>query len=107
MAIPYEARRAVYQAAIATNGIERQTLVAIEEMAELTKELAKCFRPGGTTTEKLVDEIADVLVMMEQMQLIFDLNLQVPDRVDFKIHRLAVRLGVEPEVEEFYHVDLC
>lgn len=99
--IPYEARRWVYQAAIATNGIERQIMVAIEEMSELTKELAKSFRPGGTSTEKLVDEIADVFVMMEQMQHIFDMNDQLPERVGFKIRRLAERLGV-PELLEGY-----
>lgn len=99
--IPYEARRAVYQAAIATNGIERQIMVAVEEMAELTKELAKCFRPDGTSTERIVDEIADVLVMMEQMQLIFDVKYQVPGRVGFKVRRLAERLGV-PELLEGY-----
>ena len=93
--IPYEVRRKVYEAAIATNGIERQVIVAIEEMAELTKELAKAFRPEGTSTDRLVDEVADVLIMMEQMSLIFDANAAVRARMDFKVRRLADRIGMQ------------
>ena len=90
--IPYEERRAVYEEAIATYGIERQIMMAVEEMAELTKELAKSFRPGGTTLEKLVDEIADVTIMVEQLRLGFDANQRVQDRIDYKVQRLAKRL---------------
>lgn len=99
--IPYEARRWVYQAAIATNGIERQIMVAIEEMSELTKELAKAFRRDGTTLEKLTDEIADVTIMMEQLRLIFEVNDRVQERMDFKVRRLAQNLGVPEILEEF------
>lgn len=99
--IPYEARRWVYQSAIATNGIERQIMVAIEEMSELTKELAKAFRRDGTTLEKLTDEIADVTIMMEQLRLIFEVNDRVQERMDFKVRRLAQNLGVPEILEEF------
>lgn len=90
--IPYEERKAVYTEAIDANGIERQVIVAIEEMAELTKELAKSFRPGGTTLEKIVDEIADVTVMTEQLRLIFNVNTEVQERIDYKVQRLAQRI---------------
>ena len=93
--IPYEVRRKVYEAAIATNGIERQVIVSIEEMAELTKELAKSFRPGGTSTEKLVDEIVDVAIMLEQLRLIFDVDMQVLEHRDVKVRRLADRIGMQ------------
>ena len=101
--IPYEARRAVYQAAIAHYGVDGQIWLAVEEMSELTNELAKLQR-DRTTVEALVDELADVTIMMEQLRLMFGLNKEVQDRIDFKVHRLAVRVGAEPEVEEFYHV---
>ena len=90
--IAYEERRKIYEAAIDTNGIERQIMVAVEEMAELTKELAKAFRPQGTTLEKLTDEIADVTIMMEQLRLIFGVNVSVQERMDFKVRRLQTRL---------------
>lgn len=89
----YEERRAVYFAAIDHYGSDSQILMAVEEMAELTKELAKTFRPNETTTEKLVDEIADVVVMLEQLRLIFDVNEEVQERIDFKVQRLAQRIG--------------
>lgn len=89
----YEERRPVYEAAIAHYGKNCQILMAVEEMAELTKELAKAFRPSGTTVEKLVDEIADVTIMMEQLRIIFDVNDDVQERIGFKVHRLAQRIG--------------
>lgn len=99
MLIPYEKRQAVYKAAIATNGESVQLWKAIEEMSELTKELAKLVC-GGATLEGLVDEIADVTVMMEQLRLIFNVNEAVQDRIDFKVARLADRLGLPREVLE-------
>ena len=90
--IPYEVRKAVYEKAIAHYGTESQVMVAVEEMAELTKELAKAFRPDGTTPEKIIDEIADVTVMMEQLRLIFHINKPVQDHIDYKVSRLAKRL---------------
>lgn len=91
--IPYEVRKAVYDDAITHYGKESQIMMAVEEMAELTKELAKAFRPDGTTREKLTDEIADVTIMMEQLRLVFDMNAEVQDRIDYKVQRLAQRVG--------------
>ncbi len=92
--IPYEVRKVVYDAAIAHYGTESQIWMAVEEMSELLKELAKGRRPGGTTAEALVDEIADVTIMMEQLRLIFNVNQPVQDRIDYKVQRLAQRIGV-------------
>ena len=91
--IPYEVRKAVYGDAIAHYGRESQIMMAVEEMAELTKELAKAFRPAGTTREQLMDEIADVTIMMEQLRLVFDMNEEVQGRIDYKVQRLAQRIG--------------
>lgn len=90
--IPYEERKAVYEAAIAHYGEDSQIWVAVEEMAELMKELAKEHRPSGTTLEALVDEIADVTIMMEQLRLIFNINDAVQHRMDYKIKRLLNRI---------------
>ena len=90
--IPYEERKAVYTAAIAHYGPESRFWLAVEEMAELMKELAKGHRPGGTTAEALVDEIADVTIMMEQLRLVFNVNEAVQDRIDYKVTRLLNRI---------------
>ncbi len=92
MSMTYEERRAVYETAIEHYGPVNQAIVAVEEMAELTKELAKSFRPEGSTLEKLVDELADVTVMVEQLRLAFHINNAVQDRIDYKVRRLAQRI---------------
>ncbi len=100
--IPYEARRAVYEAAFAANGKDLQIWKAVEEMAELTKELAK-FKGGDYRNQPgLVDEIADVTVMMEQLRIMFGINEAVQARMDFKVRRLARRLGVASKVADLY-----
>jgi len=92
-----EERIRIYEAALCKYGPKSQMQVAIEEMAELTKELCKVFRTKkGTAPEKegLIDEISDVAIMLEQLQFIFSLNGMIEERMDFKIERLAKRLGL-------------
>ena len=92
--IPYEMRRPVYEAALSRYGVYSQLWKAIEEMSELTNEIAK-DHAGGSTQEALIDEIADVTIMMEQLRLIYDVNEAVQERIDFKMRRLAQRIGYE------------
>lgn len=65
--------------------------MAIEEMSELTKEICKTFR-GVYNEENLVDEIADVEIMLEQLKQIHDLNAKVYKRKEHKKKRLEKRL---------------
>ncbi len=92
MKIPYNVRKVVYEEAIKTFGTVSQIWMAVEEMSELTKELAKGQRPNGTSAAALADEIADVTIMMEQLGILFEVNQQVQDRIDFKVERLAQRI---------------
>ena len=59
--------------AIRQNGYKMQTMVAIEEMAELTKELVKFMR-GEHNTDAIAEEIADVEIMIRQMKIIYDIK---------------------------------
>ena len=87
-------RKNLYERAIKHYGIESQMTMAIEEMSELTKEICKTFR--GTYNEKnLVDEIADVEIMLEQLKQIHDLNEKVYKRKEHKKKRLEKRLDDE------------
>lgn len=86
-------RKRVYAKAFNVYGTERQRMVAIEEMAELTKELCKIQR-DGTTMDKLVDEITDVKIMVEQLVLMFDCKDEVYHRMRQKIDRLIKRMEV-------------
>ena len=89
--ISYEERKAVYETAIETWGLESQVWMVIEEMSELQKEICKARR-GKNDPDALADEIADVTIMLEQLRLMFDLNGLVCQHMDFKIARLRKRL---------------
>lgn len=72
-------------------GIFLQKLVAIEEMAELIKEIIKSFR-GEKNRENIVEEIADVEIMMQQLSLIHDCTFDVVEMRRKKIERLKKRI---------------
>lgn len=85
-------RAFVYGQAVVKYGIDAQIVVCIEELAELQKELCKALR-SNCNSENLIDELADVQIMVEQMRLLFDSeNNAVGDRIKFKIERLKKRL---------------
>ena len=90
--INYEDRKKVYQAALRKWGVGLQTMMAVEEMSELTKEICKIKR-GKMDLDALADEIADVTIMLEQLREIYGLNDAVCDHMDAKILRLQSRVG--------------
>lgn len=93
--VTYEERRATYEVALQRWGEQAQTMMAIEEMSELTKEICKIGR-GKADMEALADEIADVTIMLEQLRLIYDINDAVCRHMDMKVLRLQGRLGLDP-----------
>ena len=92
--VSFEERNTVYEAAFRKYGPEAQTQMAIEEMSELIKEICKIFRGKGAL-EHLAEEVADVLITIEQLQLIYDIGDQVDKHMDRKIRWLQERLGME------------
>lgn len=90
--IDYQTRKQVYIDAIEKYGHTAQTMVAIEEMSELTKELCKLINRGGNNMDRVAEEIADVTIMLEQLRIIFDVNAAVCDYMDAKIERLHMRI---------------
>lgn len=62
-----------YKQAIETYGVRMQKLMAIEEMSELTKEICKDFR-GLLDREHLIEEMADVMIMLDQMLLLYKIS---------------------------------
>ena len=68
-----EERMKIYVRLEEQKGKKHQLSVAIEEMAELTKELTKFTREDSyTNSKKVCEEIADVKVMIEQLERFFD-----------------------------------
>lgn len=81
-----------YKQAIETYGEKAQKLMAIEEMSELTKEICKDFR-GLLDREHLIEEVADVLIMLDQMLLMYEISGdEIQQMRERKIERLKERM---------------
>lgn len=87
--------QAVCHAAVHTCGKEHQKLLAIEEMSELTKALCKDTRYPNTPAvlDNIAEEIADVRIMLDQLEYIFGNSEDVKKYKGKKIKRLAERLN--------------
>lgn len=79
----------ILQKAIETYGINIQLDILQEECAELIQAVSKYKRYGKE--DGLFEEMADVLIMIEQMQIFFG-NDEVERQRQKKIERLAERL---------------
>lgn len=83
----------VLQNAIDTYGTDNQLMVAVEELSELQKEICKAFR-GQFNEQNLIEEIADVLIMIEQVKMIYGIrDKDVDVEIGVKLSRLHGRLG--------------
>ena len=72
-------------------GANSQRIVAIEEMSELTKELCKVSR-GEENAAHIAEEIADVRIMLDQMEILFDCAGASEVYQAAKVERLRKRL---------------
>ncbi len=92
----------VLQKAIDTYGMYAQLDMCIEEMSELTKAICKYKRLGASNPnivpviENLEEETADVLIMIEQIKMMFDSH-NIEQQTEYKIKRLAERLDMSNE----------
>ena len=84
------------------NGEANQRRMAIEECSELIKALCKYDRYfADEDVDKrilrlnIIEEMADVEIMLEQLKLMFDFNGDFEKAKESKLKRLARRLGVE------------
>lgn len=85
----------VYLRAIDHYGVATQLVVAIEEMAELVKEITKAFR-GKANKSNIIEEMADVEIMLDQLKLIVEISDQDVDEIKMlKILRLNNRINEE------------
>ena len=96
--MPMEEQR-VFVDALCTFGPDKQMLVLIEEMAELTKEIIK-YKRGRDNLREIAEEMTDVRIMLDQMTLHFQNGgLQQQIRLE-KVERLKHRVAFEVE-EDF------
>ena len=90
-----QAEKDLYERNIQYHGIEQETTIAMEECSELIQAISKCKRYGciDKYRENLIEEIADVLIIINELQLIYDIsdsdienikNTKM-DRMDYRI----------------------
>ena len=89
-------RDEILKKALQHYGANLQLIVAIEEMSELTKELCKVSR-GEENAAHIAEEIADVRIMLDQLEIMFDCAGAAAAYQAAKVERLRKRL------EETYH----
>lgn len=71
---------------------DKQIIICIEEMSELTKELCKNLR-GHYNLDKIYEEMADVYITLTQMQLLFQMDVETLEyMINKKIERTKERL---------------
>ena len=86
-----EYREIIYRKAFERFGKFNQITVAIEELSELQKELCKVLR-GNMNIENVVEEIADVEIMIEQLRIMFNSDRDIEKVKAQKIERLECRM---------------
>lgn len=79
-------------------GEGNQIIKAIEECAELQKELTTDFLTLSQNSiaidvDSLSSEIADVTIMLEQLKIMFNCSESVEDWIDYKIKRQIERMA--------------
>lgn len=78
-------------------GADAQIAKAVEELAELQQALCKylCTR-SESVRDNIIEEIADVEIMLQQIKMIFNINQSEVENVkDFKLSRLAERIAAD------------
>lgn len=83
-----------YEKIIDHYGADAQKVKAIEELSELQKEIAKDLIGQGSI-ENVAEEIADVQIMLRQLQMIYgidysDLNKIMSEKTLRTLYRIAV-----------------
>lgn len=85
----------LYQRALRVWGKEPQMLQVIEEMSELTKEILKNVNRKKDNVAEIIEETADVEIMLSQLKCCY----QIADEVEnYKIEKLK---KIEKRLDEW------
>jgi hypothetical protein len=86
----------IYTKVIAKYGVKTQLTKVLEELAELSVEISHAIFSKGDRA-KIIEELSDVEIMLEQIKIIFEIN--ETEVVKVKVKKLA-RLQKLLESEE-------
>ncbi|MBQ9235222.1 MAG: hypothetical protein IJ184_01985 [Alphaproteobacteria bacterium] len=82
----------IYERALRTWGKVPQMLQCIEEMSELIKEILKDVNRHKDNLSEIVEETADVEIMLEQLKYCYGIHQQVEEYKQGKLLKIAKRL---------------
>lgn len=98
--LPTTNRPEVLQECVNTYGAEAQVDMAVEEMSELTKALLKYCRKEAqgskdleAARENILEEVADVIIMLTQLIMIYGGRDLVQETIENKVDRQIKRLA--------------
>ena len=86
---------AVLEENIKEHGVVLETVIATEECAELIQAISKVKRYGfvGEYKDNLIEEIADVSIVIREIMMIFGIpDGDINEVIDSKIQRIKKRL---------------
>ncbi len=87
-----EQSRTDLKAIVEHYGINAQLTMCLEEMSELSKEICK-YQRGVLHLNAIMEEVADVLITIEQVRLIFCItDYEIQNIIENKIHRTLMRI---------------
>lgn len=89
----------VLKNALEAFGSKHQLLKVIEEMSELQVELSKHLAGEGDRSA-LIDELADTIITLRQLELYLDAERELTQHVNFKVSRLLERIEKSTKVPE-------
>lgn len=75
------------QTIVARNGIEKQHIIVMEELAELAQQVSKKLR-GNDNRLELLEEMADVCICLEMLRYMSDIpKYKLDDAIAVKLKR--------------------
>ena len=81
--------------AILHYGIRQQSVVSMEELAELTQQISKQLRGKGDKNH-LTEEMADVVICLDMLKRIYNIDTeQLEDEIWRKLARTEERIAAE------------
>lgn len=82
----------ILERAIIKWGNHSQLLMVLEEMSELQKEILKNINRQKDNIDAIIDEVADVEIMLEQLKYIYQIDEAVKQRIPVKLEKVKARL---------------
>ena len=88
-----EQDRGSFETIIEAFGKEAQMIVAVEELAELQKEIIKKLRQKKGNIFSLVEEMADAEIMIDQLKVMFNIgDKELATERNYKINSTLEKL---------------